>query len=134
MRSQANEAASLDVPTMGSSIRMPLDLPMVSSMRLGAPMQLEPEMLTFRVDDMSCGHCVRAIKQAVRALDADAAVDVDLSRHLVRVQAGRLAAPVVRQALQQAGYSPVDLVTAEPTPAAAAGCCGCVGARCACAA
>jgi copper chaperone len=96
-------------------------------------MPLEPEMLTFRVDDMSCGHCVRAIKQAVRALDAGAAVDVDLSRHLVRVH-GNLAAPVVRQALQQAGYSPVDLVTAEPTPAAAAGCCGCVGARCVCAA
>jgi len=97
-------------------------------------MQLEPEMLTFRVDDMSCGHCIRAIKQAVRALDAGAAVDVDLSRHLVRVQAGRLTAPAVRQALQQAGYSPVDLVAAEPAPAAVAGCCGCVGARCACAA
>jgi copper chaperone len=95
-------------------------------------MQLEPEMLTFRVDDMSCGHCVRAIKQAVRALDAGAAVDVDLSRRLVRVHASHLAAPVVRQALQQAGYSPVDIVTAEPTPAAVAGCCGCVAARCAC--
>jgi copper chaperone len=97
-------------------------------------MQLEPEMLTFRVDDMSCGHCVRAIKQAVRALNADAAVDVDLSRHLVRVHASRLDAPVVRQALQQAGYSPVDIAAAGATPAAVAGCCGCVGARCGCAA
>jgi copper chaperone len=95
-------------------------------------MQLEPEMLTFRVDDMSCGHCVRAIKQAVRALDAGAAVDVDLSRHLVRVQASHLDAPAVSLALQQAGYSPVDVAAAAP--AAFAGSCGCVGARCGCAA
>ena len=92
-------------------------------------------MLTFRVDDMSCGHCVRAIKQAVRALDADAAVDVDLSRHLVRVHARHLDAPGVRQALQQAGYSAVHVpAAAEAAPAALAGCCGCVGARCGCAA
>jgi len=97
-------------------------------------MQLEPEMLTFRVDDMSCGHCVRAIKQAVRALDADAAVDVDLSRHLVRVHASHLDAPVVRQALRQAGYSPVDVVPAQVAPESIAGCCGCVIARCGCAA
>jgi copper chaperone len=95
-------------------------------------MQLEPEMLTFRVDDMSCGHCVRAIKQAVRALDASAAVDVDLSRHLVRIHASHLDAPAVSQALRQAGYSPVGVAGAGP--AAFAGCCGCVGARCGCAA
>jgi copper chaperone len=95
-------------------------------------MQLEPEMLTFRVDDMSCGHCVRAIKQAVRALDAGAAVDVDLSRHLVRIHASHLDAPAVSQALRQAGYSPVGVAGAGP--AAFAGCCGCVGARCGCAA
>jgi len=91
-------------------------------------------MPTFRVDDMSCGHCVRAIKQAVRALDADAAVDVDLHRHLVRVHASRLDAPAVRQALQQAGYSPVDVAPAQVFAESTAGCCGCVGARCGCAA
>jgi copper chaperone len=97
-------------------------------------MQLEAEMLTFRVDDMSCGHCVRAIKQAVRSLEADATVDVDLSRHLVRVHASHLDAPVVCQALQQAGYSAIDVAAAQPATAAAAGCCGCVTARCRCAA
>jgi len=96
-------------------------------------MQLEPEMLTFRVDDMSCGHCVRAIKEAVRALDADALVDVDLSRHLVRVHASHLDAPRVRQALEQVGYSPVDVAAPEALPEAAAGCCGCSSARCGCA-
>ena len=95
-------------------------------------MQPEPEMLTLRVDDMTCGHCVRAIKDAVRALDADAVVDVDLSRHLVRVHASHLDAPRVREALEQAGYCPVDVAAPESVPAAVAGCCGCVSVRCGC--
>jgi len=90
-------------------------------------------MLTFRVDDMSCGHCVRAIKEAVRTLDPDAVVDVDLSRHLVRVHANRIDAPRVREALETAGYSPVALAAPEAPPPAVAGCCGCSSARCGCA-
>ena len=31
-------------------------------------------MIAFRVDDMTCGHCVKAITQAVRDADAGAAV------------------------------------------------------------
>jgi copper chaperone len=93
-------------------------------------MRLEPDMLTFQVNDMSCGHCVRAIKEAVRALDAGAVVDVDLPRHLVRVHASHLDAPRVREALEQAGYSPVDVAGSGAAPAAVAGCCGCAGGRC----
>jgi copper chaperone len=96
-------------------------------------MRLEPEMLTFRVNDMSCGHCVRAIKQAVRALDADAVVDVDLSRRVVCVHRSHLDAPRVRRALEQAGYCPFDVAEPEATPSAIAGCCGCSSARCGCA-
>jgi len=89
----------------------------------------EPEMLTFQVNDMSCGHCVRAIKEAVRGLDPEADVDVDLARHRVRVESGRLDAVAVREALAQAGYSAVPQ---QPrTESAGAGCCG--TARCMCA-
>jgi copper chaperone len=91
------------------------------------------KMLTFRVDDMTCGHCVRAIKEAVRALDADALVDVDLPRGLVRIQTANLDAARARQALQEAGYSPVDAGKPDATAPAAAACCGCAGARCGCA-
>lgn len=90
-------------------------------------------MLTFQVDDMTCGHCVRAIKEAVRALDADAVVDVDLARHLVRVQAPQLDATRVRQVLEQAGYTPLVAAASEAAPAAVAGCCGCARAHCGCA-
>lgn len=90
-------------------------------------------MLTFQVQDMSCGHCVRAIKAAVRELDAGAAVDVDLARHLVRVQSGRLDASLVREALARAGYPAVDSGAFAAPPTEAAACCGCVNARCGCA-
>ena len=90
-------------------------------------------MLTFRVDDMSCGHCVRTIKEAVRTLNADAVVDVDLARHLVRVHASDLDAPRVRQVLKQAGYTPFDVAAPGATPAAVAACCGCSRVRCGCA-
>jgi len=95
--------------------------------------QTESEMLTFRVDDMTCGHCVRAIKDAVRALDAEAAVDVDLPRRLVRVHAAHLEGPRVRQALEEAGYFPCDVVPRKETPTSAAGGCGCSSVRCGCA-
>ena len=68
----------------------------------------------------------------MRALDADAVVDVDLSRHLVRMHASHLDAPRVREALEQAGYCPVDVAAPESVPAAVAGCCGCVSVRCGC--
>ena len=91
-------------------------------------------MLTFRVDDMSCGHCVRAIKDAVRALDPDAVVDVDLPRHLVRVHGSGIEPPRICEALETAGYSPVAMAAPQVAPAAIGGCCGCSGARCGCAA
>ncbi len=90
-------------------------------------------MLTFQVEDMTCGHCVRAIKEAVRQLDAGAAVDVDLSRHLVRVQSSRLDAPGVCEALKHAGYSAFAVAASETPSTERAGCCGCVSARCGCA-
>jgi copper chaperone len=96
-------------------------------------MQPEPEMLTFRVDDMRCGHCVRAIKEAVRALDPDAVIDADLARHRVRVYASRIDPPRVREALETAGYSPVVIAAPEARPAVVAGCCGCSSLRCGCA-
>lgn len=42
-------------------------------------------MQVFQVQGMSCGHCVRAITQALQAADADAVVEVDLAAGEVRV-------------------------------------------------
>jgi len=89
-------------------------------------------MLTFQVNDMSCGHCVRAIKGAVRELDAGASVDVDLGRHLVRVQSDYLGAPQVHAALARAGYCPDEGALTQASSPACADCCGCASVRCGC--
>lgn len=83
-------------------------------------------MLTFKVNDMTCGHCASAITRAVSAVDGQAKVAIDLARHLVTVETASAGAPELVEAIARAGY------TAEPAPAAAAsqpakaaGCCGC---------
>jgi len=89
-------------------------------------------MLTFQVNDMTCGHCVRAIKDAVRELDAGASVDVDLGRHLVRVQSDRLDAARVHAALASAGHAADDVAATPAKSPASVACCGCAGVRCGC--
>lgn len=89
-------------------------------------------MLTFQVEDMTCGHCVRAIKETVRTLDAGAAIDVDLGRKLVRVQSERLDATAVREALVLAGYTPAAGSASDASSGELSACCGCAGPRCAC--
>lgn len=64
-------------------------------------------MLTFEVQDMSCGHCVKAITEAVKAADAGAAVTIDLDRHLVRIEPDRADAQALGDAIREAGYTPV---------------------------
>ncbi len=62
-------------------------------------------MIELHIPNMSCGHCVRAITEAVHASDPQAAVTTDLTLHLVRVQT-LLPAEVVVAQLTQAGYPP----------------------------
>jgi len=45
-----------------------------------------PTEFTIKVKGMSCGHCVRAVTQAVQQHDAQAAVDIDLPSGTVRVR------------------------------------------------
>jgi copper chaperone len=105
---------------------------MVARLKVSAHDFKEPVMLTFQVNDMSCGHCVRAIKNAVRELDAGASVDVDLGRHLVRVQSDSLDAARVHTALARAGYCPDEVAATRAPSPASADCCGCASVRCGC--
>lgn len=86
-------------------------------------------MLTYRVEDMTCGHCANTITKAVRSVDADAKVDVDLSHHLVRIEPTGAAADELLNVITKAGYTPVQ-VAAEATSTGGpstrrGGCCGC---------
>ncbi|WP_338497552.1 cation transporter [Pseudomonas sp. WP18] len=60
-------------------------------------------MQVFNVQGMSCGHCVKAITQAVQARDPAADVQVDLSAKTVQVQSSLPAATVV-EAIKEEGY------------------------------
>lgn len=62
-------------------------------------------MIHFEVNDMTCGHCVRAITQAVQAADPGAQVQVDLATHRVQVQPVAADAAVLRAAIEEAGYT-----------------------------
>lgn len=58
----------------------------------------------FQVQGMTCNHCVRAVTDAVRRVDAAAKVDIDLASGAVRVEA---EAPRERlaQAIRDEGYA-----------------------------
>jgi len=60
-------------------------------------------MQTFNVQGMSCGHCVRAITQAVQARDPAADVQVDLGAKTVQVQSA-LPVDTLVQVIKQEGY------------------------------
>lgn len=60
-------------------------------------------MQVFNVQGMSCGHCVKAITQAVQALDPAASVRVDLAAKEVGVESA-LSADQVIEAIREEGY------------------------------
>jgi copper chaperone len=62
-------------------------------------------MLEFKIPAMSCGHCVKAVTEAVHEVDPQAAVQVDLASKQVTVQTAAAHA-VVSSALSAAGYAP----------------------------
>ena len=62
-------------------------------------------MITFQVNDMTCGHCVSSVTKAVKGLDAAAQVNVDLAAHKVQVESARPASEVAH-AIREAGFTP----------------------------
>jgi copper chaperone len=54
---------------------------------------------------MSCGHCVRAITEAVLAVDPQARVSADLPQHQVQVESSAPREALVAS-LTEAGYPP----------------------------
>lgn len=62
-------------------------------------------MIEMNVPDMSCNHCVQAIREAVAGVDASARCDVDLGTKRVAVESALPPSDFV-EALEDAGYSP----------------------------
>ncbi|NUZ05977.1 heavy-metal-associated domain-containing protein [Piscinibacter koreensis] len=84
-------------------------------------------MIAFQVDDMACGHCVSTITKAVKAVDQGASVKADLASHRVEIELTESDAQELRNAIQEAGYTPVPMAAnAAPaaTPNRSGSCCG----------
>ena len=58
---------------------------------------------TFQVQGMSCGHCVRAVAQAVQQLDPQAKVNVQLDQGRVEVDSSQPREAIAR-AIAEEGY------------------------------
>jgi copper chaperone len=61
--------------------------------------------IEFIIPAISCGHCARAVTEAVHEVDPKAQVQVDLAAKKVQVQSEAPRAPLVA-ALTEAGYAP----------------------------
>ena len=66
-------------------------------------------MIAFDVNDMSCGHCVGAITQAVKSVDPGAQVEIDLASHRVTIQPAQASEQVLADAIREAGYTPLPV-------------------------
>jgi copper chaperone len=60
-------------------------------------------MHVFNVTGMTCAHCERAVTQAIKALDPQARVEVDLAAGSVRVE-GTPSEQQIRAAIEEEGY------------------------------
>ena len=64
--------------------------------------------VTYTVEGMTCGHCVRSVTEEVGALPGVTAVDVDLASGRVTVASEQpLDDATVRAAVDEAGYAVV---------------------------
>lgn len=61
-------------------------------------------MGTFKVSDMTCGHCEKAIKTELAKGDPSIKVDVDLKSKIVKVE--NLTDDRVMFLLKEIGYTP----------------------------
>ena len=57
----------------------------------------------FTVDGMTCGHCERAVVHAVRSIDEEAVIKVDLPTGQVMVESDK-ARDAIASAIREEGY------------------------------
>ena len=62
-------------------------------------------MIEFNIKDMTCGHCARRVTEAIKSVDDQAKVTVDVANKHVRVDSAHNVAEIAA-ALTEAGYPP----------------------------
>lgn len=69
-------------------------------------------MLEVNVSGMSCGHCVKAVTQAVQELNSEAVVDIDLNSGKVNIT-GVSDMAAVSHAIEETGFEVTGISMAE---------------------
>ncbi|MEA9358488.1 heavy metal-associated domain-containing protein [Bacteriovorax sp. PP10] len=64
-------------------------------------------MYEFNVEGMTCSSCVNSIRNAVKSLDANAEVNVDLKSQKVKVHSEKKKSEIA-SIIEEAGYSVLD--------------------------
>ena len=59
---------------------------------------------TFNVQGMTCGHCERAVQQAVRAVDPQADIHIDRATNTVVVRSSQ-PQTLLADAIREEGYT-----------------------------
>lgn len=59
---------------------------------------------TFEVQGMTCGHCERAVTEAVKAVDPKAEISIDRGANQVQVESDQLR-DVIADAIRGEGYA-----------------------------
>jgi copper chaperone len=90
-------------------------------------------MLAYRIDDMTCGGCVRAIRAAIAKVAPEASVQADVAARRITIEGADHASAPVAEAIGAAGFAPVEIDPTVLGPGAAASGCGCGSGRGGCA-
>jgi copper chaperone len=61
-------------------------------------------MLTFNVPKMTCGHCSSTVTTAIKTVDANAKLEIDLKKQQVTIETTADAA-TLGAVLEEAGYA-----------------------------
>ncbi|WP_313755813.1 cation transporter [Tissierella sp.] len=64
---------------------------------------------TLLVEGMSCGHCEKAVKNALKELNGVFNVEVDLSSKKVEVEGEGLNDILIKGAIEDAGYDLIEI-------------------------
>jgi copper chaperone len=79
---------------------------MMARFKVKANFKWSDPMIEFKIDAMSCGHCVKSITETVQTLDPKATLTTDLESKKVSINS-QLDSAVLKAALTEAGYPPV---------------------------
>ena len=61
------------------------------------------------VEGMTCGHCEKAVKEALGELEGVSLVEVDLDSKKVEVEGDNLQDNLIKQAVEEAGYEVLEI-------------------------